>query len=87
MWRVDGRVREILQTDTAIYLGGTFANLIGPSGQLVPRANIAALDPATGQPLAFDPGTNGAVWSLALSDDGSSLFVGGDFYKVGSLNR
>jgi hypothetical protein len=87
MWRVDGRVREILQTDTAIYLGGTFANLIGPSGQLVPRANIAALDPATGQPLAFDPGTNGAVWSLALSDDGSSLFVGGDFYKVGGLNR
>ncbi len=87
MWRVDGRVREILQTDTAIYLAGTFANLIGPSGQLVPRANLAALDPATGEPLAFDPGPNGAVWSLALSDDGSSLFVGGDFYKVGSVNR
>ena len=55
MWGVDGRVRKIVQTDTAIYLGGTFSNLLGPNGEIVPRTNLAALDPVTGAPLPFAP--------------------------------
>lgn len=87
MWRADGRVREILQTDDAIYLAGTFANLVGPQGQLVPRANLAALNPTTGEPLPFNPSPNGAVWSLATSPDRTSVYFGGDFTKVGGINR
>lgn len=87
MWGVDGRVRKIVQTDTAIYLGGTFSNLLGPNGEIVPRTNLAALDPVTGAPLPFAPNPNSAIWALALSPDGSSLYLGGDFTKVNGVNR
>lgn len=87
MWGVDGRVRKIVQTDTAIYLGGSFNNLLGPNGEVLPRSNAAALDPVTGEPLPFAPNPNNAVWAMALSPDGSSLYLGGDFTKVAGVNR
>lgn len=87
LWGVDGRVRKIVQTDNAIYLAGLFNNLVGPNGELVPRTNLAALDPTTGAPLPFNPRVNGQVWGLAISPDGSSLYVGGDFFKVGGIFR
>lgn len=86
-WGVDGRVRAILQTPNAIYLGGKFTNLVGPGGVTVPRVDLAALDPNTGQPLDWAPPVNNIVWSLAVSPDGATVYAGGQFSKVGMTGR
>lgn len=87
LWQVDGRVRTIVQTDTAIYIGGLFTRLLGPSGQVVSRRNLAALDATTGLPLPLAPNPDKAVWELALSPDDTTLYVGGDFSVFGGLSR
>src|SRR3954468_23458185 len=80
-WGPNGRVRAILETPNAIYIGGTFTQLVGPQGQTVARTNIAALDPATGAPLPFAPAVNNLVYDIALSPDGNTLYIGGTFKK------
>lgn len=87
MWGVNGRVRAVLETPDAIYIGGSFSAVVSPSGQTLPRKNLAALNPATGQPLAFAPQLNRIVLELAVSPDGSTLYAGGTFTRVGSVNR
>lgn len=87
MWGVNGRVRAIVETPDAIYIGGSFTAVVSPSGQTLARRNLAALDPKTGQPLDFAPQLNRIVLDLALSPDGSTLWAGGTFSKVGSVNR
>lgn len=86
-WETNGRVLEILETDDAVYLAGKFTALVGPQGQVQTRNRLAALDPDTGAPLAFNPNMNGDVWSLEVSGDGSRLYAGGDFTRVGGVTR
>ncbi|MGH3357511.1 MAG: hypothetical protein ACRDO7_01825, partial [Nocardioidaceae bacterium] len=86
-WQANGRVLKILETDDAVYLAGRFTALRGPQGQTVSRNRLAALDPDTGAPLAFNPNMSGDVWSLAVSGDGSTLYAGGDFTRVGGVTR
>lgn len=86
-WGTDGRIRAIVQTPTAIYIGGKFSNLVGPGGVTVPRTDLAALDPDTGQPLAWAPAVNNIVWSLAVSPDGSTVYAGGQFTTVDGIAR
>jgi hypothetical protein len=86
-WGTDGRVKAILQTPSATYIGGTFTQVVSPSGQTMARTNIAAFNPTTGAPLAFAPSANKLVSSLAISPDGSTLYIGGQFTKVGTTNR
>ncbi len=86
-WGVNGRVRAIVETPDAIYLGGDFTALVGPNGQSVPRSNIAAVDPGTGSPLPFAPSVGGQVMDLAVSPDGGTVYAVGTFTKVGSLSR
>jgi hypothetical protein len=87
MWQVNGRVRVILETPNAIYLGGNFTSLLGPGGQSVARTYLAALNPATGAPLPFNPNLNKQVWDVALSSDGTTLYTGGDFSRAGNTTR
>ncbi len=64
---------------SSVYLGGEFAVLGGVS-----RSNLAALHAATGAvDASFTTGTDGVVRELLLSEDGSRLFVGGDFETLG----
>lgn len=87
MWGVNGRVRAILETPSAIYIGGQFSALVSPSGQTVPRQNLAAIDPATGQPLPFAPAMNRIVFDIAVSPDGATVYASGTFTKVGATKR
>ncbi len=86
LWGVNGRVRAVLATSSAIYVGGDFSAAVGPQGQSVPRTNLAAFDPQTGLLLPFAPATNGAVWDLAASSDGT-VYAGGAFSQVNGVPR
>lgn len=74
-----------------VYAGGSFSQTrppgAAPGTNLTPRSNLLAYDVTTGQLLPFAPQLNGAVKSLALSPDGSTLYVGGSFTKVGTDTR
>jgi hypothetical protein len=84
---VDGQtlgssVRALAVSDSALYLGGHFADVGGS-----PRSHLAAVDPSTGQTLGWDPGVGRSdvdtrVDALALGSD--TLYAGGTFGNVGS---
>lgn len=88
VWGVNGRVYSIVQTPDVIYLGGKFTAAVHPtSGATVARTNVVALSATTGAPLSFAPNPNKEVHDLALSPDGSVLYLGGDFSKLGATAR
>ncbi len=69
---------------TTVYAGGEFAwGEIGGHR----RKYIAALDASTGNATAWDPGANGIVYALALSQDGTALYVAGGFTQIGGQVR
>lgn len=79
----DGTVLSIVRTSDVVFIAGSFTELMPCSGGGgVPRSNIAALDAVTGEPTDWKPDVNGAVHALALSQDGSTLFVGGECSPV-----
>lgn len=74
-----------LATDGAdrLYVGGTFGRL---SGKAIPK--LGAVSQSTGvADSSFAPQPNGAVRALALSDDATSLFVGGGFSAIAGKAR
>jgi uncharacterized delta-60 repeat protein len=78
----DGPVRALaLQPDGRILVGGFFMNLGGGTGT-TPRHSIGRLHPNGDVDGSFDPGTNGAVWTLAVEPD-AQILVGGTFTAVG----
>lgn len=74
---VVGVVYAVTHVGDRTYIGGRFAGVNG-----VPRANVAAiradgtLDPTWNAP------TDGIVYALAASSDGSAIFMGGAFTTV-----
>lgn len=83
----NGRVFDILVSDEKIYLAGTFTQLTDTDGTTVARNYLAAIDANTGKVTPWNPNANNTVRTLALSSDGSRLFVGGNFASVGGINR
>ncbi|MEN2736308.1 PKD domain-containing protein [Microbacterium sp. X-17] len=75
-----------------VYVGGQFANA-RPAGSasgtnLTPRANMLAFDLTTGAlNTSFNPGPNAQVKALAVSPDGTRLYVGGSFTTIGGATR
>ena len=76
---------SVAVTGTAIYVGGhqrwlNNPNLLDkPGAGSVPRPGLAAVDPASGLPLAWNPGRNprgGGAYAMFASADG--LYVGSD---------
>ena len=91
----NGRVWDILRVGDRIYLAGNFTQLTNTDGQTFARNNLAAIDANTGKvvtdwdPNVTRPGSSStsSVRTMALSADGSRIFVGGTFSNVGGLSR
>ena len=64
-------VNELLVSDGTLYVGGYFEEIGGK-----PRANLAAVNLATGGVLSWNPAVLGEVSSLARR--GSTIYLGGD---------
>lgn len=85
-YQVDGTVYATLIVGDTVYVGGVFKNAIAPDGTLVPRANLAAFRMSTGE-LVTSFRADASTTVRALATDGSSLFVGGAFTKMGGIAR
>ncbi len=83
-WTGGDTLTAVAISDVAVYIGGhqrwmnnhLGSNTAGPGA--VVREGLAALDPANGVPLAWNPGKHRGigVWDLHLSDRG--MYVGSD---------
>ncbi|MBI5773090.1 MAG: hypothetical protein HZA89_05015 [Verrucomicrobia bacterium] len=78
------QVSTVAGDGTNLFLGGTF-NYAKP----VIRNRLAAVNPATGQLLPWNPNANNTVFSLAAASVGGSnvLYAGGQFTTVAGSNR
>lgn len=85
-WTVDGTVYATLIVGDTIFVGGTFANAVSPTGQAVARKNLAAFSMETGALLSGWKVDAGNV-VRALVSDGTSLYVGGNYLKIGGVSR
>ena len=88
-WGIDGAGYSAVVIGGVAYVGGVFQNAISPAGVKVARQNLAAFCLADGSLLTsfvanFNNGPRGGSGFepggvRALTTDGSSLYVGGDF--------
>ena len=84
--QIDGVVwgQAINPTTSTVYAGGKFQNArpagAAPGASLTPRSNLLSYNLTTGVlNTSFAPSLNGQVLAVALTPDGTKLFVGGDF--------
>ena len=74
----NGKVFALVATAGSVYIGGTFTQVDG-----VPRAELAAISTAGALDPSWHPdAAGGKVLGLALSTDGTSVFVGGEFTSL-----
>jgi hypothetical protein len=88
-WGIDGAGYSVVVIGGVAYVGGVFQNAVSPTGTKVARQNLAAFCLADGSLLTsfvanFNNGPRGGSGFepggvRALTTDGSSLYVGGDF--------
>ena len=77
----NGKVYTLVATATSVYIGGTFTQVDGvPRGELASISTTGTLD-QTWHPEA----AGGKVLGLALSTDGTSVFIGGEFTSLNGL--
>jgi hypothetical protein len=86
-WNPDpgwGQVMCIAANERAVYVGGRFTTVNG-----MPRENIVALDPVSGDVTNWNPGAaNGFVTAVSCLAVGKEwVYAGGDFSVVGGLPR
>ncbi|WP_300681133.1 PKD domain-containing protein [Nocardioides sp.] len=90
--QIDGVVWKQLIVGNTVYVGGEFANA-RPAGaaagtNLVPRSNFLAYNLTTGDLITtFAPSFNAQVKDLAVSPDGTKLYVVGSFTSVNGTAR
>lgn len=78
--RVVGEVRAVLRDGSGgWYVGGHFSYVAAE-----PRSNLVHIA-ADGSVLPWAPNPDGEVWALTL--EGQTLFLGGDFGSIGGLPR
>ncbi|TPW18535.1 MAG: hypothetical protein FD130_183, partial [Halothiobacillaceae bacterium] len=72
----------IPDTEGGWYIGGNFTRVGG-----VARNNLAHIKADKSVDATFNPNPVGIVRALALSNDGSRLYVGGSFTKIATVDR
>jgi DNA-binding beta-propeller fold protein YncE len=89
-----GDVNAVEATSSAVYVGGHLTNLCtvrntsyttACPGALTVRNHVAALDPATGVPLAWNPGATGSRGVLVAEALPAGLGTGGDFQRTNGV--
>ena len=92
-WQTSDTVWSIAATGGNVYVGGQFTSVrppgvaLGGTGQ-VAQAYLAEFSGSTGNLVtSFAPTLNGLVHAVAVSPNGSTLYVGGSFTTVNGLTR
>jgi hypothetical protein len=89
-----GDINAVEATASAVYIGGHLTNLctvrntsytVRCPGALTVREHVAALDPATGVPLSWNPGATGVRGVLAIGALAAGLGIGGDFQRTNGV--
>jgi hypothetical protein len=92
-WGVKGKVFALAQYGDTMFAAGTFKRVVSPTGSTVAVSNIAAFSVSTGTYLprftATVTSSSGTpkVNALAVSSDGSTLYIGGSFDTVDGQPR
>jgi hypothetical protein len=86
-WQTNGTVWAIASAGGVVYVGGQFTSVRPPGDPAgtgeVAQSYLAAFSASTGDLItSFNPTLNGLVHGLAVSPDGSTLYVGGAFTTV-----
>ena len=90
--QIDGVVWKQLIVGSTVFVGGKFANARpagSPAGtNQTPRNNMLAYDLTTGALItSFAPSFNAQVKDIAVSADGTTLYVAGSFTTVNGVTR
>ena len=83
----NGRVLAIVRVNGVVYVGGKFTQMIDRDGTVLARNHLAAISAADGHVLPWNPGANNIVRSFAVSTDGKTIYIGGDFTSLGGAPR
>ena len=88
-WSPRSTVFAITVQGDRVYIGGKFTKLKNiATGQYVTRNRIAAFDASSGDLItSFNPNVNGTVRAIAVSDDGGTVYIGGEFTSVDGTAR
>jgi len=91
-----GDINAVEATASAVYVGGHLRNLctvINTSytarcpGALTVRRHVAALNPATGVPLSWNPDAGGTTGVLVTQAIPAGLGIGGDFQRTNGVSH
>jgi hypothetical protein len=90
-YQTNGRVAAIVTVGDTVYIGGDFTS-VRPAGAApgtgeVPRSRLAAFRLSTGALLPWNPGANSTVADLSASPDGQTIYLGGNFGRIGGKVR
>ncbi|MGV0110190.1 PKD domain-containing protein [Arthrobacter sp. CP30] len=88
MWQTNGTVRTLAYANGKVFVGGEFTSVRPPGAAAganeVARPYLAVFDAATGALVtSFDAASNGKVYALEASPDGTRVYAGGDFTTLG----
>jgi chitodextrinase len=88
-WVPDGGVHAVAVAGPYLYLGGLFTSLKNAStGQVVTRTRLARITVSTGElDMTWAPTASDDIRALAVSEDGTRLFLGGYFGSVSGVTR
>ncbi len=84
---VDGPVHAMAVFNRVLYLGGSFTTVYHRNGTAHVRNGLAAINLVTGEVTGWDPGVTGTVHALAISPDGRTVYIGGNFSQIGTTAR